>query len=483
MPIRRRDFVKLLAAGAALGPHALARAARGMGMGGAGGATGGTLTVPVFQIPLPVPPELAPSGTVNGKPLYEIVQREADVEIIPGTTTRIWGYNGITPGPTLRVRRGDPVVVRQTNLLPDNVTTHLHGGHVPPQYDGYPVDYIVPGASKDYHYPNTQAGAMLWYHDHTMDLTGRHVWMGLAGLYIIEEPGEDTLGLPSGPYEVPLVIQDRNFAADGSLVYTDNIMQGELGSIILVNGAPWPYLEVGTRKYRLRILNGSNARLYELALSNGAPFIQIGTDGGFLEQPVQRTRIRLAPAERVDVIVDFSSASVGDSIVLQNRAATGAVSQIMRFDVTRAEADIGPVPQFLFPVERLDPAAATSTRTFVFSMGGGMRTPWVINGLPYDPNRIDARPILGSTEIWELVNRSGMFHPVHIHDIMWQIVDVNGRPPAPGEAGWKDTFYVPPRGRVRVIGRFENYRGGPYVFHCHILEHEDHAMMAQFEVI
>lgn len=112
-----------------------------------------------------------------------------------------------------------------------------------------------------------------------------------------------------------------------------------------------------------------------------------------------------------------------------------------------------------------------------------MRTPWVINGLPYDPNRIDARPILGSTEIWELVNRSGMFHPVHIHDIMWQIVDVNGRPPAPGEAGWKDTFYVPPRGRVRVIGRFENYRGGPYVFHCHILEHEDHAMMAQFEVI
>lgn len=478
MRIRRREFIRLaLAAGAAAAiPFGPARARRG-------GGTTSTVTVPVYQIPLPRPPELAPSGTLDGKPLYVITQREADVEIIPGLSTRIWGYEGITPGPTLRVRRGEPVVVRQINQLPHNVTTHLHGGHTPPQFDGHPVDYIPPGGSKDYHYPNNQAGATLWYHDHTMDHTGRHVWMGLAGLYIVEEPGEDTLGLPSGPYEVPLVIQDRNFATDGSLVYTDNIMRGELGSIILVNGAPWPYLEVGTRRYRLRILNGSNARVYELVLSNGQPFIQIGTDGGFLERPVSRSRIRLAPAERADVVVDFGASAVGETVELRNRLGRGSTAMIMRFDVTRAEADGSTIPQLLYPFERLSPAQASTTRTFVFSGGGGRLTPWVINSRPYDPDRIDARPVLGSTEIWELVNRSGMFHPVHIHDIMWQIVDVNGAPPPAGEDGWKDTFYVPPRGRVRVIGRFESYRGGPYVFHCHILEHEDHAMMAQFEVI
>ncbi len=486
MSSSRRQFLKTL--GAAAPAVLLSRPGLAMRGGGGGGGGGGGVTVPVFELPLNIPPVAQPSGTdAAGRPIYEIVQQNASVEIIPGLQTDILGYQGMTPGPTIKVDANQEVIVRQINNTNVRTTTHLHGGHMPAGNDGHPVDFVDPGTSKDYFYTNKQVPATLWYHDHTNDLTGDQVYAGLAGFYLMDDDYERSLGLPSGDREVAIVIQDRTFAADGSLVYNDNIM-GELGDTILVNGTPYPYFEVDAARYRIRILNGSNARSYNLVLSNGASFVQIGSDGGLLEAPVVRNSINIAPAERVDLIIDFGTASVGEQIILQNTAGSGSTAQIMRFDVARAADDPSVIPQVLRPIERLDPAAAVQTRQWVFGMRGGPK-PWVINGLPYEENRVDAFPRVGTTEIWELTNRTGMMHPVHIHDIMWQILDINGRPPAPEDAGWKDTFKVPPMGTVRVIGRFDDYVGDPneittaYMMHCHILEHEDHAMMTQFIVV
>lgn len=479
--INRRSFLKTGGIAGVAGFLSITKSAyagRG-GMGGSANTGGSALNIPVFEVPLAIPPELKP---INGR--YELTQTAVDVEIIPGTTTQIWGYNGITPGPTIRVDRDQPVVVRQTNNLTENVTTHLHGGHVTGNNDGHPTDYINPGSSKDYYYPNNQLPTTLWYHDHTMDHTGPHVYMGLAGFYIIEDDFERSLNLPSGEFEIPLVIQDRTFASDASLVYSGNI-NGETGDTLLVNGTPYPFFEVGTRKYRFRILNGSNARGYEFALSNGQDFIQIGTDGGLLGAPMIRNSFMLSPAERADVVIDFSNASVGDEIILQNLLGSGSTAEIMRFNVTRAESDDSVVPNVLRPIEILSPADSVATRSFVFSRTNSRTSPWVINGRTYDANRIDASPVVGTTEIWELSNRSNMIHPVHLHDIMWQVVDVNGQPPGDAYRGWKDTFQIPPNSTIRVIGRFDDYTSTgeyPYVFHCHNLEHEDHEMMAQFEV-
>ncbi len=457
----------------------------GNSMSSTGGATA---TAPVFELPLNMPPEARPVDTDDeGRPVYELTQENATVEIIPGLRTDIIGYNGMTPGPTIRVDADQEIIVRQINDSDVSTTTHLHGGHMPTGSDGHPVDLVEPGDSQDYLYTNKQLPTTLWYHDHAMDLTGAHVYAGLAGFYIIEDEFERSLGLPSDHNEVPLVIQDRTFAADGTLIYKDTVT-GEMGDTILVNGTPYPYLEVGTARYRFRILNGSNARVYNLVLSDGAQFVQIGSDGGLLEAPVSRTNMVIAPAERVDVIIDFGNAAIGDQIILENKAGSGSTAQVMRFDVTMSSSDESIIPTVLRDMERLDPADSVMTRRWEFSKVGGPK-PWVINGLPYDENRVDAFPQLDTTEIWELVNMTDVGHPIHIHDIMWQILDVNGRPPAPHDAGWKDTFKIPPMGTVRVIGHFEDYTGDPddiksaYMMHCHILEHEDKAMMSQFIVI
>jgi len=436
-----------------------------------------------------IPSEARPTGIdVQGRPIYELTQENASVEIIPGLQTDIIGYDGMFPGPTIRVQADQEVIVRQVNQSDVSTTTHLHGGHMPTGNDGHPVDLVNPGESQDYLYTNKQLPTTLWYHDHAMDATGAHVYAGLAGFYIIEDRLERSLRLPSGNREVPLVIQDRTFAADGSFLYK-NTTTGELGDTILVNGSPYPYFKVSDTRYRFRILNGSNARVYNLTLSNGAKFIQIGSDGGLLEAPVSRTNMVVAPAERVDVIIDFGDAAIGDQIILKNKAGSGSTAEIMRFDVTRRRPDFSVIPTTLRPMERLNPADAIVTRHWEFGKIEGSDRPWVINGLPYEIDRVDAYPQVGTTEIWELENTTTVGHPIHIHDIQWQILDINGRPPGPHDAGWKDTFKIPPRGTVRVIGRFDDYVGdvndikSAYMMHCHILEHEDRAMMMQFIVV
>jgi spore coat protein A len=480
-----------------------------------------------FRVPLYVPPVLEPTRSDADADYYEVTQKVGKAEILPGLKTEVWGYDGVFPGPTIESRRGRRTVVRHRNELPVPTVVHLHGGVTPPEHDGYATDVVVPvggghGAHRaghgsqhgghamlnvigegsfDYDYPNDQRAATLWYHDHRMDFTGPQVWRGLAGMYILRDEEEDALPLPRGEKDVPLVICDRSFAEDGSLLYPsvdpslmgepgvqDGYMQGVLGDCVLVNGAPWPQLEVSNTLYRFRILNASNARRYELALEpepgEVAPFVQVGSDGGLLGAPVGHRTIPIAPAERFDVVIDFSKYGVGTKVTLKNRLGDGRTTDVMRFVVARNEGEESSVPDRLSDMgefEALEESVATRTRRFRFTQSAsGNGTMWTINGEPFDPDRIDARPALGSTEVWEFV--TDVHHPVHLHLAHFKVLSRQGQKTLRKDAGWKDTVDVPPGQIARVLARFDGFRG-KYVFHCHNLEHEDMMMMANFEVV
>lgn len=443
-----------------------------------------------FSLPLKIPPVLTPSSTDATTDYYNLNIGETYAEIIPGLQTKVISFNGSVPGPTIRARANRKVVMTHYNGLPTTtlggtpgkVTIHLHGAHCEAVDDGYPTDYIQPGTTRSYTYPNKQLPAPLWYHDHAMDNTGPHVWFGMAGVYLMTDDFEDALNLPKGTYEVPLVIQDRNFDANGQLVYTKNMM-GETGNTILVNGTVQPYLNVAKRKYRLRVYNGSNARFYKLAFSNGQSFQVIGMEGGLLSAPVSVTSLTLAPAERADIVVSFSSLAVGSNVELRNTlvGSTDSAYKIMRFNVTGTATDTSVVPSTLRTVTKIPRTQAIRTRNFTLA-GGMMGGIWTINGLGFDPNRVDATPKLNETEIWKFTNQSSMDHPMHIHDVMFQILTINGAAPPATHAGWKDTVIVPRMmGTAEVIMKFTDYKG-KFAFHCHVLEHEDMMMMSQFQV-
>lgn len=463
-----------------------------------------------FESKLPVPPTLNPDRKDASTDYYDVRVRPATAHILRGLATTIWGYGGIFPGPTIEARRGRKTLLRLWNTLPVPIVNHLHGGRTPPESDGYPTDLLLPSGfdapdlhdprartipeQREYVYPNEQRAATLWYHDHRMDFTAPQVWRGLAGFYILRDEEETQLPLPRGDKEIPLLICDRSFDVNGSFLYpavdsslrgqpgvTMGYMGGVLGDVILVNGAPWPRLEVANTRYRFRILNASNARRYELALDpapRGSPsFVQIGSDGGMLPAPLTHRAIRVSPAERFDVIIDFSRYKLGSQIRLINRAADGAQGQIMRFDVTRQERDDSAIPQKLSRVEAPNPARAVATRVFDFSYRG-MRG-WLINRKPFDPARMDAKPKLDTVEIWRL--KTDFNHPLHLHLVHFQVLSHSGRP-GPYDAGWKDTINLGPGQAAEILVPFSGYRGR-YVFHCHNLEHEDMAMMGNFEVM
>lgn len=416
-------------------------------------------------------------GTVNLR--AEI----ADVEVLPGAPTRMWTYNGTFPGPTIRQRSGTPVTVAVTNALPaaGNLSVHNHGNHSRPEFDGRPMDNLIaPGKSYSYVYDGVENGAgergsQQWYHDHVMDQTARNVWMGLAGMYLIDDPA-DPQTLPAGQFEVPLMLTDRSFTAENQLSYSFN-PSGVTGDHILVNGRPQPYLGVSPTKYRLRVLNASNIRDYELSMSNGRPLLQIGTESGLLPGPVERSSILLGAAERTDVVVDFSGLS-GQNVVLRNLAATGAAGELLQFRVAGTSTGTAVVPAALRTWPDLSAEPVAARRTFTFDRKQGS---WTINGKRFDPARFDARPVLGTTEEWTLVNPSGWTHVVHIHDVDQQLVSRNGAPPQPYEQN-KESWHIGGGQTVVIRLKFTDHTG-PYVFHCHVLEHEDDGMMSQFEVV
>ncbi len=483
IPARRTRTAGTLAAASALVAGLLApgsAVAYGWSSSGTTCANSGCTTE--YAVPLPIPAVLAPTSTDATTDYYTLNEQTANVSVVPGRTTPMWTYNGTFPGPVIRSTSGRSVKVHVNNVnLPEATTLHMHGAHVAPSSDGDPVATVGAGGSQDYTYPNDQSARIQWFHDHAKDLTGKHVYMGLAGMYLIGDSQEAALNLPTGAYDVPLVVQDRQFNSDGTLNYTlssSSMRSGFLGDTLLVNGAPQPYFKVATHRYRLRLLNGSNARSYTFALGSGAIITEIGNEAGLFSAPVAAPSVTLPPAGRADVIVDFSRTPVGTSVVLKNTQGSGSTADVLRFDVATPVGDTTGVPTAMRPFTPLSTSSVTATRTFSIAQNNGV---WQFNALSYDPLRVDAKVALGAVEQWTFTNRSGQSHPIHLHDINFQVLKVNGSAPTGDQAQWKETVDVPAWGSVTVIGQFADFTG-TYLFHCHILEHEDNMLMSQFGV-
>jgi spore coat protein A len=502
-----------------------------------------------FVDPLPRPAVAQP---VDGGPgeaaTYDLAMREVQQQLhseLPPST--VWGYGdgpvgASYPGPTIEARVGEPITVnwindlrdtagggalRTSHYLPVDVcphgavenadartVVHLHGAHIASEFDGQPEATFPPGTQATYEYPNWQLPGTLWYHDHALGITRLNVQMGLAGFWLLRDAYEEALGLPAGEFEIPLAIQDRSLNADGSLRYPPTWQEMFFGETILVNGKVWPYLEVKQGKYRFRLLDGSGSRTYRLSLSNGATFHVIGMEGGLLEAPVPVSEVTLGPGERADVVMDFAPYTAGTEILLVNDApapfpgdpGVGVIPNVLKFVVTADPGHTDPLPAVLRPKETLQEADATEFRELHLEKNPGVDEcspfQWqirsvddgVVVGQQWDD--ITELPELGETEVWKFVNKSGVTHPMHMHLVLFQVLDrqafeiVGGEitpigspvPPPPHEAGWKDTVQVGPNEIVRVIARFEDYLGH-FPYHCHILEHEDHEMMRQFETV
>ncbi|MCA9240640.1 MAG: multicopper oxidase domain-containing protein [Planctomycetales bacterium] len=510
-------------------------------------------TLTKYLDPLPLPSVIAPSGTLDGAPLYEVSINQFQQQLhsqIPPTT--LWGYEGSYPGPTFEVQRDQTIKIRWTNDLRDTqnapldhilpydntihgagaqfpqarTIAHVHGAVTDEASDGFPEHWFSPDAGAAANgmggpagnslvttYTNNQRAAANWYHDHSMGITRLNVYAGMAGLYNIRDAEEQSLGLPSGDYEIPLVIQDRSFNQDGSLFYPDGLngvgagFPGDASQVAryladanLVNGKVWPYLEVEPRKYRFRMLNGANTRFYDLELepqpgaanANPLVFNQIGTDSGLLAATSQRNNLALSPADRADVIVDFSSFNVGDRILLRNNdpeAAAGTTDEVMEFRIKAPTApDVSTLPTLLSTFDRYDENDAVRTRTLRLTKSTDQygRAEFLLDDKKWiDPN--SETIVKGEMEIWEFVNETGMAHPMHLHMDAFQVLDREDRfgadvPLADFELGFEDTVTVGPHETVRIMVRFDQYTG-TFVWHCHILEHEDSEMMRTFRIV
>jgi spore coat protein A, manganese oxidase len=445
-----------------------------------------------------------------------------------GPRTAMWTYDGTYPGPTIRRRGGQRTRVTLVNRLPrgaGSMSMHLHGDHHASEHDGQPTTHLVRrGASRTYDYPlrvdgRPEPGSFFWYHDHRMDRTARNNWRGLQGMFIVTEPPARGLRLPTGRRDVPLMISERSFRADNQL--TDPFADGPrmvghggaaawtgphappddatIGDTVLVNGREAPYLPVPATRHRLRLLNSSPFSSYNLTLSDGRPFLQIGTGSGLLPRAVVRTHVLLGPAQRADVLVDFSGAT-GTRIVLESDpAAPGTTgddaraSAVMEFRVGAPARDTSRLPARLPSPELVSPVPRRVSKTWSFGLSGrggahrpdghgGRRTFWSINGNAFDPGRVDHRAELGTTERWRLRNTSDVTHYVHIHAQQWRTLLRGGRRPPPWERGLEDTWRLEPGEVVEVAARFTDHTG-PFMIHCHMLDHEDHGMMARFDVV
>lgn len=508
-----------------------------------------------FTDELPIPRVLKPKERNKKHTYYEVKMQEFkhtfQSNLLP---TTVWGYEGQLPGPTIEVEEGECTHILWTNDLPDDhilpvdkslhgahegmpevrTVVHLHGAEVEPESDGYPEAWFTNNFEKCgpcfmhkiYKYTNNQRPTALWYHDHAIGITRLNVYAGLAGMYIIRNEQERALNLPSGVYEIPLIIQDKTFTEHGSLFYpttvtvpnpppdfpNPSITPGFAGDTIIVNGKAWPYLKVEQRKYRFRILNASNERFYRMKLDSCQQFIQIGSDGGLLQKPVRLDEITIAPSERVDVVIDFTSQLIGTKIILGNTARTpfdfgeepdpDSTGLILEFRVIERKGDdTSTVPGFLSSIKRLNEGDATYTRDITVDVARDRfnRLLFMLGNHEF-MDCITEDPVVNDLEIWRIINQGLGVHPIHIHQIQFQILDrtpfdtaaynLTGQlrltgesePPQENERGWKDVVQAMPGYITRLIMRFGPYTGR-YVYHCHILEHEDHDMMRPFEVI
>jgi spore coat protein A, manganese oxidase len=474
-----------------------------------GGSGGIKPVATTFSQPLVLPKVL------TGAHLHIAVKRAA-VRVLPtGPKTEMWTYGGSYPGPTIVRPAGHDTKVTFTNDLPaaaGAITVHLHGDHHPWQDDGQPNRFLINrGKQRTYDYPLTDNGkpepaAFDFYHDHRMNETGRNNWRGLQGMFIVKSAKQRSLHLPSGLHDLPLLVSDRSFTAHNQLADPFPATakpgmsgmtgaqappgDGTVGDHILVDGRYAPYLRVSTHRYRLRLLNASNYQSYDFALSDGRPFVQIGTGNALLPHPVVRSDILLGPSQRADVVVDFGG-QLGqrielDSIPRVDHAPSGIgtpTASIMQFRVVRNIKDHTRVPHVLAALPPLR-ASTTPSKTWTFALGGNSTTGtyWTVNGKAFNPSRVDAEVPLGATRTWRLVNMSPITHFIHLHEEQWHTLLRDGKKPPPWERGLEDTWRLDPGESVVVAARFTDYTG-VFMLHCHMLAHEDDGMMAQFAVV
>jgi len=563
MAITRREFLK---SAAATIPVVMASAPLDHAVPACNGVDGASAleSLPKFRTPstidryidpLPIPPVLLPrKGTKDGEELHVRMMECAHRLHSQLPPARVWSYEGHYPGPTIEAACGHAVEIEWYNLLPSEhlfeidetihgamppapavrTVPHLHGASAPSGSDGLPEKWFISGTSVRYRYPNQQAAATLWYHDHAIGITRLNLYAGLSGFYLLRDPQEQSMNLPSGEFEIPLVIQDRTLDEGGQLVYAPAQEGGGklpprtwgpqlFGDLPVINGAIYPFCNVEPRSYRLRILNAANARFFNLYLNlahrptdipNLVSFHQIGSDCGFLAQPVAMRQLLIAPAERADLIVDFSGLD-GKTVTLMNDARAPypgwnqlhsiypPLGELMQFRVVLPVSDLrtkSRLPQ-PYPLPRIDPEQCAVTRDFVLTEAmnaEGMTIAMKINNKGYaDP--ITEFPKLGTVEKWRFVNMTDDTHPMHLHLAQFQVLERQGfnyeallqgklellgsrRPAAPNEAGWKDTAIVNPRDVLTILVKFSGYTGR-YVYHCHMAEHEDNDMMRPYEVI
>lgn len=437
-----------------------------------------------FESRLAIPPLARSHVTHDGTRVFDLTAQEGTTELLPGRPATTWGFNGSYLGPTLRAARGEKVRVNVHNALEETTTVHWHGMHVPARFDGGPHQPVDPGDTWSPNWRVDQPAATLWYHPHPHGETEEHVNKGLAGMFILGDPGSpvaDRLPHEYGVDDIPLIVQDKRFDGEGA------IQDGGLGEDVLVNGTYGPYLEVTTERVRLRLLNASVKRVFSFGFSDGRDFTMVGSDGGLLPAPATLRRVLLSPGERAEIVVDLRP---GENVVLRSyEPDLRANALVERFDGGQDEFDVlqlraadhlrpePEVPEHLAPAPDLDVEGAT-VRTF--RMLG--RT---INGKKMDMSRIDETVELGTTEVWRVTNTDGEYHNFHAHDVQFQVLSVDGREPGPPLSGWKDTVYMAPGSTVRLALRFTDYADphAPYMYHCHLLQHEDAGMMGQFVVV
>ena len=530
----RRNFLRWSGLGAALlatgGAGALLSAcstepAAATATTAAATATGGALPTVT-----PAPTTAALKRALDAE--YSLRATPTSVSIFPGKETNVWAYRGkplggdpasLQPvgdsylGPTFRVKKGQRIRINFTNELPEESITHWHGFHIPDDMDGHPRFAVGSGESYTYEFDILNRAGMYWYHPHPHGRTGPQVYGGMAGLFIVSDDEEAALGLPAGDYDIPLVLQDRVVDNDNQLVYLPNgmmdQMMGFLGNRLLVNGKPEMELSVERRAYRLRFLNGSNSRIYKLGWADGTPLTVIGTDGGLLEKPVQRNYVTLAPAERIELWVDFSRWELGSELTLKSLpffgatpgngsgVPNGAEFSVLTVKVAKEAAENPTLPETLTPIPRYraeDAVNGDNPRRFEIAMA---RMQWLLNGRTFEmtataPNEVVK---LDTLEMWEFVNTSGgmgmmgggMAHPMHVHGLQFQVVErqVASRYRSAWESvsegyvdeGWKDAVLLMPGERVKLLMKFEDFTG-LYLYHCHNLEHEDMGLMRNYRV-
>jgi FtsP/CotA-like multicopper oxidase with cupredoxin domain len=463
--------------------------------------------------------------------------RPGMVSLFPGESTQVWHYRATVMkgdknrvielprsylGPIIKVHQGEKIRIRFTNSIPEKTIIHWHGLHVPAIMDGHPRYVVEQGQSYLYEFEVNNRAGTYWYHPHPHGQTGPQVYKGLAGLFIVSDEQEQSIGLPDGEYDIPLVIQDRIFNPNNQLVYTSGHrmeqMTGFLGDMILVNGMPDFTLPVSTTAYRFRLLNGSNSRIYKLAWKDGRPLTIIGTDGGLLERPVSRQYVFLAPGERIELWSDFSSNPVGyetdlislafdagefsgtqrgrgmmmgGRMVQNQKLPNGAGFSVFNIKVTKQVIKKQTLPEILSKITPIQLEKAVNLlhpRQFYITV---MHMQWSINGRVFQMEDVAEDEIvqLGTKEIWEFYNTGGgmmrmmdMPHPIHLHGKQFRVIERNGvKHDGYVDEGWKDTVLLMPGERIKILVDFDDYPG-MFLYHCHNLEHEDMGMMRNYFV-